>query len=167
MDDLATGDTGDGTAPLVDIGGHEYQPDCGSVTNYCTTSPNSVGPGALITYLGSPSVSAADLQLQAIGCPPNQFGIFYYGSNEISPPFGEGVRCVGAGTTGIYRSSPFLTDPFGFATMAIDFPSPPAGGGPGQLIGGSIWKFQFWYRDPSGGPAGYNLSDGLSIVFCP
>ena len=32
---------------------------------------------------------------------------------------------------------------------------------------GSNWNFQFWYRDPNGGPVGYNLTDALSITFCP
>ena len=27
--------------------------------------------------------------------------------------------------------------------------------------------FQFWYRDPQGGPHGFNLSNGLEITFCP
>ena len=27
--------------------------------------------------------------------------------------------------------------------------------------------YQFWYRDPAGGGAGFNLSDGLSATFCP
>ena len=28
-------------------------------------------------------------------------------------------------------------------------------------------SFQLWYRDPPGGPWGFNLSDGLEITFCP
>jgi hypothetical protein len=27
--------------------------------------------------------------------------------------------------------------------------------------------FQLWYRDPAGGPFGFNLSNGLAITFCP
>ena len=27
--------------------------------------------------------------------------------------------------------------------------------------------FQLWYRDPQGGPFGFNLSNGLEITFCP
>jgi len=26
--------------------------------------------------------------------------------------------------------------------------------------------FQFWFRDPLGGPAGFNFSDGLEVEFC-
>jgi hypothetical protein len=28
------------------------------------------------------------------------------------------------------------------------------------------WNFQYWYRDPFAG-AGFNLSDGQSMVFTP
>jgi hypothetical protein len=39
---------------------------------------------------------------------------------------------------------------------------------PGATItAGSTWNFQFWYRNPAAGGAGFNLSDGLSIRFCP
>jgi hypothetical protein len=27
--------------------------------------------------------------------------------------------------------------------------------------------FQIWYRDPTGGSSGFNLSNGLEITFCP
>ena len=44
-----------------------------------------------------------------------------------------------------------------------------AGGaaGGGQIQAGATWNFQAWYRDPAGGPSGFNLSDGLGITFCP
>ena len=31
----------------------------------------------------------------------------------------------------------------------------------------STWNFQFWYRDPLGGPAGFNFSAGLEVTSCP
>jgi hypothetical protein len=27
-------------------------------------------------------------------------------------------------------------------------------------------NFQFWFRDPAGGPAGFNLTNALKITFC-
>jgi len=32
---------------------------------------------------------------------------------------------------------------------------------------GEAWRFQFWYRNPAGGGAGFNLSDALLVTFCP
>jgi hypothetical protein len=39
--------------------------------------------------------------------------------------------------------------------------------GPGHIHPFATWNFQFWYRDPLGGPAGFNFSDGLEVTLCP
>jgi carboxypeptidase T len=134
----------------------------GSATNYCTTSPNSVGSGATIGNTGSTNVSANDLVLTVQYGPPNQFGLFYYGPNQIAVPFGEGVRCVGGG---IFRLHVFTMDGSGNGSYALDIANPPLSAG--QISAGEIWNFQCWYRDPAGGPAGFNFSDGREVTFCP
>jgi hypothetical protein len=48
--------------------------------------------------------------------------------------------------------------------MAVDLFNLP---GSNQILAGETWNQQFWYRDPGGGPVGNNLSDGLTLVFCP
>ena len=138
-------------------------------TTYCTTSPNSAGPGALMEYTGLPSIAAGNLRLVATGAPAGHFGLFYYGLAQISVPFGEGVRCVGGGGSGIFRIlPPILSDPSGTFHLLLDFDSPPLGGsGAGVIEPASTWNFQLWYRDPAGGPSGFNFSDALQIDFCP
>ncbi len=85
---------------------------------------------------------------------------------ELLEEIGDGVRCVGGQ---IFRlPPPQFTDGAGAAVRPIDFNVPPTGGGhPGSVAAGSTWNFQFWYRDPAGGPGGFNLSDGLTVTFCP
>ena len=39
--------------------------------------------------------------------------------------------------------------------------------GGGEILPGSTWNTQFWYRDPAFGGAGFNLSDGLGVTFAP
>jgi len=135
-------------------------------TPYCSGLPNSAGPGASIGSSGSTLVSNNDFALTCTGVVPNEFGLFYYGASQISAPFGDGLRCVGAGGAGIFRfNPPLLVDGMGDITRAVDFSQPPADAGSGQITGGSTWNFQFWYRDPVG--AGFNLSDALNVVFCP
>ena len=44
---------------------------------------------------------------------------------------------------------------------------------PGQSFGatsygtGTATNYQFWYRDVANNGAGFNLSDGLQVSFCP
>jgi hypothetical protein len=137
---------------------------CADPLSYCTSSPNSVGPGALIENTGSTSISAANLVLVATGCPPNKPGLFFYGSEQVDLPFGEGRRCVGGA---LFRLPVVSTGPAGTASHALDYDAHPVALGPGQLVPGGRWNFQFWYRDPAGGAAGFNASDGLSTRFCP
>jgi gingipain R len=142
--------------------------DAGPPTNYCQGLPNSVGSGATMAYMGSNSISAGDLTLITTGAIPNQFGLFYYGPAQISIPFGEGLRCVGAGGIGVFRLLPPMTaNSSGNYSQLLDFNSPPLGGsGLGKVTAGSSWNFQCWYRDPAGGSFGFNYSDGLSVDFC-
>ena len=137
---------------------------CASPTLYCSTSPNSVGPGALIASSGTTSLANADLVLSVSGCPANQPGLFFYGSERLDLPFGEGRRCVG-GT--LLRLPVLACDGAGSASHALDFAAPPVASGPGQLVPGGRWNFQFWYRDPGGGPSGFNTSQGLAVRLCP
>ena len=128
----------------------------------------SVGPGATMSASGTTSVSANDFTVQVSGGVPGQLGLFYYGAEELALPFGDGLRCVGAGSLGTFRlNPPQAMDGQGASARLVDFTAPPASIGPGAILPGSTWKFQHWYRDPAAGGAGFNLSDGLSATFCP
>jgi hypothetical protein len=154
--------------PGLDANGNGVIDSCEcQVASVCTTSPNSVGPGAQMINMGSTSVAANDLLLLALACPAGQFGIFYYGQDPVSVPLGDGVRCIGLAPPGIFRLPPISTGQ-GSASHQLDITSPP--GAAGQITADSTWYFQFWYRDPSGpgggGGVGHNLSDSLQINFC-
>jgi Zn-dependent metalloprotease len=138
---------------------------CVDPTTYCSTSPNSVGPGAMIDAVGSTSISANNLSLLVGACPANQFGVFFYGPEQDSVPFGQGTLCVGGGSTGLIRLTPAQqTDFLGSATRVLDFTASPFASGPGVVLPGEEWHFQFWYRDPG---LGFNLSNAISVTFCP
>ena len=142
-------------------------PGCPDPYTYCVASPNSVGPGMTVGYSGSGSVAQQDLTLFATAGPPNQFGLFFYGMYQDNVPFGEGVLCVDGGVLGIFRFGVTQLDVFGDAAYVVDWNAPPVGSGPGQWVDGDQWNVQFWYRDPSGGPAGFNTTDALSLYLCP
>lgn len=132
----------------------------GSVgTNYCTSNANSTGAPALIYATGSGSVAANDLVLNA-GPVPNQPGIFFYANNQLQVPFGNGFLCA----AGTISRLPVVVGSGNLASFSVDYGSVPA---TGPITSGSDWNFQFWYRDPAGGGAFFNTSDGLNIIFVP
>ena len=124
---------------------------------YCVAAPNSVGSGARICASGSRRVAEADLTLSA-GPVPDQFGLFYFGPNQVRIPFGHGFRCVGGSAWRL----PIELASNGALAHQVDFARAPAST---QLTPGSTWNFQMWYRDPDEGPPGFNLSDATSITF--
>jgi hypothetical protein len=133
--------------------------------NYCDALPNSTGTSSSIGWSGSLFIDDNLFALTATDAPPLQFGLFFYGSGQNSLPYGDGVVCVGGG---FYRlNPPGVIDGLGNYVRIINFPDPPTGSGSGEITPGSTWNFQFWYRDPLGGPAGFNFSDGLEVTFCP
>lgn len=138
----------------------------GANYGYCTASPNTFSPnGGSITASGSTSIATDDLTLLARECPPNQHGIFFYGTQQQQIPFGDGTLCVGGS---FFRIAPSVQiDPIGIATLALDMTAPPLGSGPGAIEAGDTRYFSFWFRDPLGGPAGFNYTNGRVLTFCP
>ena len=137
-------------------------PPC-TVASYCQTAPNSAGPGAVITANGSLSLANDDFTLSVMGAALSEAGIFYYGPDILMVPFGDGWRCIGGATTRLFPVQG--TGPSGVVSYDVDLgnPSQPAG----LIEAGTTWRFQFWYRDPLFGGAGFNLSDAVSVTFCP
>jgi hypothetical protein len=140
--------------------------------NYCTSSPNSVGPGALISHVGSLSLADNDLFLIATGAPPQRFGMFFFSATQDEVRFGSGVLCIGRPAYPIPAVVRIAPD--GVASKQLDFSVP--AGHLQSITPDSVWNFQFIYRDrqaprrgnhdASRGPV-TNTSDGLSLTFKP
>lgn len=130
---------------------------CSVPSVYCVSTPNSTGFAASISAIGSPSLSQNNLSILTVTCPSNVTGLYFYGSAQAQVPLGNGFRCIGGS---IVRLPVIQTDAFGDAVQTVL---------PGSIPGlapGVTRYFQFWYRDPQGGGAGFNLSDGLCVPFC-
>ena len=164
------GEDANGELYILEQGGQIWRvaQDCGTNT-YCTAGGNSSnGLGASISSFGSNDLSANTFSLAVNGAVPNQFGLFFYGPNQAQVANGNGFLCVSGGLHRILPAGP--TDVFGGVTRAVDFTQPPMSQGPGMIVPGQTFNFQFWYRDPAAGQAGgasYNFSNALSVVFCP
>ena len=138
-------------------------PVCGP-TNYCTSLPNSTGNSANISSFGTASVSANDMTLFADSMPANKPGLFFFGPNQGSALFGDGLLCIAGSITRLPAQS---TDFLGTATLALDLTSAAFTSGPAAATPGNTTNLQFWYRDPNSGGAGFNTTDGLEVVWCP
>jgi uncharacterized protein (TIGR03790 family) len=134
---------------------------CPAAEPYCVGAPNSVGAGALIGHTGSLSLAANDLVLIAGGCPPGEFGIFFYGQGQTQTPLGDGFLCVASNHA---RYGALSTDGAGNASQPVDYGAPPLLAA--EITVGSTWSFQFWYRDPGAGGAGSNTTDAFEATFC-
>lgn len=152
--------------PGLDLNGNGVIDACEcSARNYCLSAANSVGTNAVIGSNGQVSVSGNNFELNVGGVVPLQFGMFFYSERQQAVFYGEGMLCVGPR---VQRIFPLLvTDGNGAANLPLDFTQPPFSAGEFAILANSTMNFQFWYRDPLGGPSGFNFSDGLEVTFCP
>lgn len=129
---------------------------------YCTSNANTAGTVGTLSAQGSISISKGTFTLVAENCPPNKSGLFFLGPNQINTAFGEGRRCVGGQ---IKRVVPIATtNAQGLVSRQLNMQLPYASGifaGPGGV------NYQFWFRDPAGGPGGFNLTSALHVEHTP
>lgn len=128
---------------------HQIAPDA---LRRCTSLPNSTGFPAEIAANGCASASAGELHLRATPVP-NQPGIFFFGTEAIELPFGNGFRCAGGE---VVRLAPTQAQD-GVLEQQVSL----AGLGFGA---GDVRQVQGWFRDPAAGGAGFNLTDALELT---
>ncbi len=129
-------------------------------TLYCESTANSTGSQALVSCVGSASVSANELSLHAAPVPVMASGLFFFGPNQVNQAFGNGIRCVGGS---ILRLPPLVAKNH-VLDQTLDLGAPPL---LGHLVPGSTWNVQAWFRDVSAGGAFFNTSTARSILFEP
>jgi len=138
--------------------------ECQSAS-FCTAAPHSGGGTATLGWWGSPSISTNSFHLRVTGGVPNAPGLFFYSTRQNQIPYGDGFLCLQGPH---YRLLPAVTtDAAGMVEHHLDFQLPPASIGAGKIDLFTTWSFQYWFADPQGGPAGFNFSDGLQVMFCP
>jgi len=146
-----------------------YTCPCGNVdsTSGCGNSgvDGNFETGARLQATGSNDLAHDDLQLDLTGLRPLAFGLLLASRIAISPPFGDGRRCVGGQ---VFRYPIRRADGAGVLgygpTEVIALSQALPGNGAAQIA--STWHYQGWYRD-SGGPcdAGFNLTNGLRVTW--
>ena len=146
----------------VDLNGNGIPDECEcDSSNFCIPLPNSTGQPAQISLIGTPSLSLNNATLRCTQLPPTTSGLFFFGTGSLNPgnPFGNGRLCI----SGSIRRLPLTQAVAGVVNQAQNFGSTPYAG----IQAGDVRFFQFWYRNTAAGGAGFNLSDGIRVTFCP
>lgn len=180
-DEAAVPDSGNGTAPLVDIGAHELRVPL--VASYCAGDLfsagcpcgnnsaagadegclNSLGVGARLGWSGSARISADTFVLLGAQLPDST-ALYFQGTLATNAglglPFGDGLRCAGGTTTRLAVKA---------ASGGVS-QYPQAGDAPVSVRGavlapGSVRNYQVWYRNSAGycTPQPFNLTNGLEV----
>jgi len=163
VDDPNTADTGNGTAPIVDMGAHEAQ-DCGCLlgASYCGPAiPNSIGLPGRLRAVGS-DFAGESLILLASDLPPNQFGYFLLSLTQgVSYPPGSSGRLCLAGNIGRFNRQGEVghSGPAGALSLVVDTTDIPPSS---SILVGETWSFQAWHRDVG---STSNFTDGVEILF--
>ncbi len=139
--------------------GSAFGYELGVGDTYCRSTANSTGAPAVLASVGSASVSANELSLTASPVPLGN-GIFFLGPTQASVVFGNGTLCVG----GSLVRTPVVSVESHVLSQRMDLGAPPL---VGNVVAGSLWNFQTWFRDPPAGGEYFNTSSALSILFVP
>jgi hypothetical protein len=144
-------------------GGNSYvrnvQLVVGLGSKYCTANANSTGSPADITASGSSSSSAGNLTLTSAPVP-NQNGVFFHGSGQANIPFGNGRLCVtGNLKRGLVVGASGNTVSYTYDNSLLKKDL--------SAHIGQTRNFQHWTRDPMGGGAAHNTSNGIAIAIQP
>jgi hypothetical protein len=165
----------DAASPLAPLDADLTPADMGALpfawqpigTSYCSTNPNSSGLTASIAALGSPSVAADFLRLQATQTAVNQVGLFLMSQNQGFVPFfngSQGNLCVSAPIVRLTNTprSVSSTGALGLLNLRVGLTTLPAGL---QVLPGQTWHFQAWFRDTVAGNSTSNTTDAVSVTF--
>ena len=120
--------------------------------------------GALLSGTGTPSLSGDTVVLHADQVT-DQPGLFFQGDSSLNGgsgiTFGDGIRCCG---TNVIRLE-IVPGAGGSAETTSAISQHPQQ----MLSAGDTKCYQFWYRDPVGGPCGstFNLSNALEVTWLP
>ena len=123
-------------------------------TRYCAVNANSTGQVACIFAFGSACLERNNFNLR-VEAVPDQPLLFFFGSNRVQWPFGNGNLCARGGVTRLRNPQLAMGHT---ASMRLDLPSA------GIFSAGTL-NFQCWYRDPAASGAAFNLSDALAVTF--
>jgi len=131
----------------------------GAAGNGCASSINASGGNLAAT--GSATIGSDTVVLRGSGLP-NSTCLYFQGTTQISPAFGDGLRC--AGGTIIRLGTKVNVAGASQYPVGADQPVSVRGG---VTVPGSTRNYQVWYRNsaPFCTAATFNLTNGYSITW--
>ncbi len=121
--------------------------------------------GAHLTATGTASVSADTLVLRTTHAEPDNSGLYFQGTTDLSPgvAWGDGLRCTGGA---IRRLQVVIAEADGSSLTTIPI------GVAGAVAAGDTRYYQLWYRSVDTPPCGagvndFNSSNGYAIRWLP
>lgn len=134
----------------------------GTAQSYCITSPNSVGDGAHLQWVGP--VTLAEGKLLVTDAPPSTGGLFIHGTGRTLTPLFQGYSCFPR-PRWIFAAK--RTSDHG--TCVLDFAhdvDPVELAGLQALASAGIpISFQYVYTDTLGTTAVANATDAVAAIF--
>lgn len=124
----------------------------GGAVVHCPGHPNSTGVPAVLTFTGSTSLSAADLDLHVADAPPLAAMFPFSSSSAAEVPLAGGILCVGGGFT---RHPPIAASASGRATFRPQWTPLP----------GDSRTIQLVFRDIA--PGGFRTTSAVTCLFRP
>lgn len=136
--------------------------------SYCTPTTSALGCAPTIHSSGLPRASGAAFEVTVDGARNRRAGLWIYGPDRASLPFGSGVLCVSAPQTRtaarLAGGSPVGDDCTGF--YRLDFDAWMQSGVDPRLVPGASVCVQLIQRDRAV-PGGLALSDALAFHIAP
>ena len=167
-------------APLLHATG-----GCRAGTTFCSANSNSTGAPCLLqaTVSHGLDVDLTGIHLDARGGPATDFGYYLIGTQTSSTPIvvSNGNLCL-SGAIGRYNltgtrlqavvqfdsagvaAAPAALPLMSYSGIGYDIPLDNPTGGLPNLVPGTTYHFQLWYRDTAISGSS-NFSDGASVTF--
>lgn len=169
FDSPTVADTGNGSAPIVDMGAFEWTTDIGTIVTVCVPNANSTGQPGEIRATGSTSVAANDVTLLATSLPQNAAGFFITSRRTgfVPNPAGSGGNLCLHGSIGRYvgPGQVLNSGSAGEFSLTIDLTTVPQPMGSIMAMAGDSWAYQAWHRDSQLGIPTSNFTNAIRVRY--
>jgi len=138
--------------------------------NVCIGTANSTGLSARLQVSGSSLVANNNVKLTVHNLPQSSFGYFLNSPTApftvLTPGGAQGDLCIASLSMGRHSANLLNSGTTGAVQLQLDLTQMPQPSGPVSVLAGTLWNYQYWYRDvlPVIG-ATSNFSNARRVIF--